>query len=75
MNVLQVLLDPHRRPTVASYERTIVTVRGDEPAYDVLRRLRALQVNLAAVSDPEGRSVGLVTPNDIVDRLVRSALG
>jgi len=71
VNVLDILLDPARRESLASYTRRIVTANENEPAYRVIQRLRAARLGLAAVFDSQRRLIGIVTGEDIIKRLVQ----
>jgi CBS domain containing-hemolysin-like protein len=52
--------------------RRIVTTNEDERAYRIVQRLRAARLSLAAVLDRQGRLRGVVTIEDLVQRLVSS---
>jgi CBS domain containing-hemolysin-like protein len=56
---------------VREYLRRILTVRSDDQAALVLRRLRASPINLAAVVDESGNTVGIVSVEDLVNPLVK----
>jgi CBS domain containing-hemolysin-like protein len=71
VNVFEVLVDRRSASTVRHYLRRILTVRSDEQASIVLRRLRASLSNLAAVVDAEGRPIGIVSAEDLLNPLVR----
>lgn len=71
VNVLDILLDPTRRESLANYTRRIVTASENEPAYRIIRRLRAARLGLAAVIDSQRRLVGIVTGEDAIKRLVQ----
>jgi CBS domain containing-hemolysin-like protein len=65
--------DPSRELTAAGYlRRPPVIVSSDAPAYQLIRRLRTVRSNFAAVVD-DGRPVGIVRARDLVERLVRGA--
>jgi CBS domain containing-hemolysin-like protein len=62
------------RPAISSmreYARRVLTVRANEPAATVLRRLRASPIGLAAVVDEAGRAIGIVSIEDLVNPLVK----
>lgn len=61
-----------RRQSLGSYTRRIVTANEDEPAYRIVRRLRAARLGWAAVIDSQKRLIGVVTAEDIIERLVQS---
>ena len=71
INVLDILLDQHRRESLANYTRRIVTANEDEPAYRIIQRLRAARLGLAAVVDAKRKLVGIITGEDIIKRLVQ----
>ncbi len=74
INVFEPLLDAASgRNRVQPYMRRIVTVGADEPAYQVVGKLRLARLSLAAVVDGEGKTVGVVSSEDIVRRLVTTA--
>jgi len=73
VNFLEVALDHPRRPTVADYQRRIVKVAPNEPAYTVLHKLRAARSTMAAVFDGQSQLLGVVTSEEIIRRLVSSA--
>ena len=57
-----------------SYQRRIVKVNSDEPAYSIVRKLRAARVTMAVVLDPTGKQIGVVTWEDLIRRLVTVAV-
>src|SRR5262249_41225901 len=71
INVLDVLLDKDRPPSVARYVRRMVTVQENEPAARAIRRLRAARLGLAAVVDQQRKLIGVVASEDLIGRLVR----
>jgi putative hemolysin len=71
VNLFEVLVDPDSASTVRDYLRRILTVRSDEQASIVLRRLRASLSSLAAVVDAEGHPTGIVSAEDLLNPLVR----
>ena len=71
VNVLDILLDPTQRESLASYTRRIVTASEEEPAYRIIQRLRAARLGLAAVIDSQERLIGIVTGEDVIKRLVQ----
>lgn len=75
VNVFDVLLDRKECATVGDCARRIVTVAPDEPAYNVMRKLRAARSRLAAVQDAGGAALGLVNLDDLVKRLVSPTAG
>ena len=73
VNVLDLLLDKNPPASLALYTRRIVTATENEPAYRVIRRLRAARLGLAAVVDARRRLLGIATDEDLIKRLVQSA--
>lgn len=73
VNALDLLLSPERSPTLSHQTRRMVTATGDEPAYQVMRRLRAARLGLAGVLDRHHKLTGVVTIEDLVRRLVQSS--
>ncbi|MGB8354572.1 MAG: CBS domain-containing protein, partial [Chthoniobacteraceae bacterium] len=71
VNVFEVLLDrkDDGKP-VGAYARRIVTVAPDEPAYSVIRKLRAARGHLASVRDKNGATIGIVSLEELIKRLV-----
>jgi putative hemolysin len=72
VNVLDILFDQTARQPLARYTRRIVVATENEPAYRVLRRLRAARLRQAAVVDARQRLVGIATDEELIRRLVRS---
>ena len=73
VNVLDILLDKTRSPSLARYTRRIITAADGEPAYRIIRRLRAARLGLAAVVDAQKKLVGIATDEELIKRLVQSA--
>ena len=73
VNVLDMLLDGENAQPVRTQMRHIVTADFREPAYRLIRRLRAARVGLAAVVDRERQLIGIATAEELVKRLVQSA--
>ena len=74
VNVFDIALDRRRDGLVERYQRRIVKVAPDEPAYSVLRKLRAARTTLAAVLEAGAKPVGIVTWEELVKRLVNTAV-
>ena len=55
------------------YTRRLVTVGDREPAYRIIRRLRAARLGLAAVVDGQRKLIGIATDEALIKRLVQSA--
>lgn len=73
VQVFDVALDGRADGPVEPFQRRIVTVAENEPAYSVLRKLRAARITLAVVSGADGRQVGVVVWEDLIRRLVTMA--
>lgn len=73
INVLDILLDPAEPTSLPRYVRRIVTAADNEPAYRIIRRLRAARLGLAAVVDARRKLIGIATGEDLIKRLVQSA--
>jgi len=74
VQTFDVALDGRQRGRVESFQRRIVMVTPKEPAYSIVYKLRAARTTLAAVVDAEGRSLGIVTWEDLIQRLVSTAV-
>lgn len=70
VQVFEVVLDGRTRGLLDAYQRRIVKVAENEPAYSVLRKLRAARITLAVVHDASGRQIGVVAWEDLIRRLV-----
>ena len=70
VNVFEIALDGRRRGIVESYQRRIIKVAPEEAAYDILKTLRAARTTAAAVIDGNGRPLGIVTWESLIERLV-----
>ncbi len=73
VNALDILLDKNGAQSLGPYMRRIVTAQENEPAYRIIQRLRAARLRLAAVTDQKKKLIGIVTSEDLIFRLVRSA--
>ncbi len=73
VNVLDILFEGGASGSLASYTRRIVTAAESEPAYRVIRRLRAARVGLAAVLNPQQKLIGIASDSELIRRLVQSA--
>ena len=49
----------------------VLTVRSNEPAVQAINKFRTYHVGRLPVLDQEGRLAGIVTPGDIIDRVLR----
>jgi putative hemolysin len=73
VNVIDIVLDKSTPTSLAKYMRRIVSAPHTEPAYRVLRRLRAARLGLAAILDANRKLIGIATDEALVQRLVQSA--
>ena len=73
VNLLDMLLEDFDQRPVRTAMRRIVTAEEREPAYRLIRRLRAARIGLAAVVNRKRRLVGIATSEELVRRLVQSA--
>jgi len=71
VNILEALLDRQPNATAYTYLRRIVTASGEEPAYNLIRRLRAARLSLATVIEPGKGTIGIVSAEQIIDRLIK----
>jgi putative hemolysin len=70
VSAFEVLLERRRDVTVGVYQRRIVLVGPNEPAYSVLRKLRAARSTIAAVRGPGSQPLGVLTWGDLIRKLV-----
>ena len=70
VNVIDILVAESQALPLRSYQRRIVIAAEDEPAYRIIRRLRAARLSLAAVIDENHKLAGVVTLEEMVQRLV-----
>jgi putative hemolysin len=73
VSAFEVLLEGRRDVNVGVYQRRVVSVAPDEPAYSVLRKLRAARSTIATVSGPGRQPLGVLTWGDLIRRLVSAA--
>ncbi len=73
VNVFDILFDREPHGPLRRYTRRIVVAGDRDPAYGIIRRLRAARVNLAAVVDAKRKLVGVASAETIIKRLVQSA--
>jgi CBS domain containing-hemolysin-like protein len=73
VDVFEILLEGRRDVEVGAYQRRVVTVSPNEPAYSVLRKLRAARSPVAAVRGPGPHPIGRVTWEDLIRKLVSAA--
>src|SRR5690606_3591628 len=68
-----IAIDGLRRGSIEPFQRRIVRAGDTEPAYSILRRLRAARVSVAVVLNTSGEAVGFVFSEDLIKRLVSTA--
>ncbi|MEI8340027.1 MAG: CNNM domain-containing protein [Verrucomicrobiota bacterium] len=73
-DVYDVLLDRAPGGDVGSYQRRIVTVHPEEPAINVIQKLRASHSGLAVVVERGAGPLGILRQEDLISRLVKSAV-
>lgn len=73
VSIFDILADGRASGLVKTCQRRLVKAGAREPAYNVLRKLRAARSTLAAVLDQSGQPVGIVTWEDLIRRLVDPA--
>jgi CBS domain containing-hemolysin-like protein len=73
VNVYDVLFDRAQSTSLARHTRRIVTATENEPAYRIIRRLRAARLGLAAVVNAHRNLIGIATHEELIKRLVQSA--
>ncbi len=73
VNVLDVLFTPGDAASLVKHTRRIVMALENEPAYRIIRRLRAARLRLAAVVNTDRKLLGIATEEDLIKRLVQSA--
>ena len=71
VSVFDLVVDQPSISAVRDYIRRILTVRSDDQASIVLRRLRASPSSLAAVVDEQGNTIGIVSVEDLLNPLVK----
>jgi putative hemolysin len=73
VSAFEVLLEGRRDVSVGVYQRRVVTVGPREPAYSVLRKLRAGRSTIAIVRGPGNAPLGVLTWGDLIRKLVTIA--
>ena len=73
VNVYEILFERGTPKPLAHYTRRLVTAGDREPAYRIIRRLRAARLGLAAILDGQRRLIGIATDEALIKRLVQSA--
>lgn len=71
--IFEIALAGRRSGRVEELQRRIVRVGADEPAYAVLRKLRAARLSMAVVGERGRQPLGIVTSEDLIRRLVSAA--
>ncbi len=69
VTVFDIALEGRTRGRIESFQRRIVKVGPVEPAYSVLRKLRAARSTLAVVVGTGSKPLGIVTWEDLIKRL------
>jgi len=73
-DVFDILLDRNLGGDVGSHQRRIVTVFPEEPAFNVIQKLRASHTSLALVVPRAAAPIGILRQEDLIGRLVKSAV-
>jgi putative hemolysin len=73
VNVLDILLDQNGNKPLGNYVRRMVTTTEEESAYRIVQQLRAARLGLATVLDHKKKIRGIVTVEDLIQRLVSSS--
>jgi putative hemolysin len=71
VNVFDILVEQKSLSTVRDYLRRTLTVKPDDQAPTVLRRLRAAPSTLGVVVDQQGATLGIVSVEDLLSPLVK----
>jgi magnesium and cobalt exporter, CNNM family len=71
VNVFDLIVERRSGAIARNYLRRMLSVGPDEQASIVLRRLRASPQSLAAVIDPGGQPIGIVSAEDLLSPLVK----
>ncbi len=71
VHLLDLLFDQQAGATVDQSLRRMVRAAREESAFALVRRLRAARLTMAAVVDRDGRPIGVIGNEAIMDRLVR----
>jgi CBS domain containing-hemolysin-like protein len=72
VNVVDLLFEKDKPPSLSRYLRRMVTVQENEAAARAVHRLRAARLGLAAVVDQKRNLIGFVASEDLIARLVRA---
>jgi len=72
-DVFEIALTQRRKGAVGAFQRRVVRVAPPEPAYAVLRKLRAARLSMAVVVEKSKPPVGIVTSEDLIRKLVSAA--
>lgn len=73
VNVFDLLFNGRHPQPLARSMRRIITAGENEPAYRLIRRLRAARLGLAAIVDANKKLIGIATDEELIKRLVQSA--
>ena len=73
VNVFDLLFNGRDPQPLSRYMRRIITAGENEPAYRLIRRLRAARLGLAAIVDANKKLIGIATDEELIKRLVQSA--
>ncbi|HEY5792184.1 MAG TPA: CNNM domain-containing protein [Chthoniobacterales bacterium] len=70
LQIFDLLIDGVKSGRVQSYARRVIAVRPDEPAIEVLIKLRAARLAMAVVTDANGKALGILPAEDLVRKML-----
>jgi len=70
VNVFDIALEGQKHGHVGLFQRRLVKVNANEPAFSALRKLRAARSTMALVIERQGAPLGILTWEDLIARLV-----
>jgi putative hemolysin len=70
VTVIDVLLDPLPRVPVHTHMRRILAFNESQPGFEAVRRMRAARARVAAVTDADGKTIGIVKLDALVRRMI-----
>ncbi len=70
VNVFDIAIEGRQHGRAGLFQRRLVKVNANEPAFSALRKLRAARATMALVIDSQGAPLGIVTWEDLIARLV-----
>lgn len=70
VNVFDIAIEGVKHGRVELYQRRLVRVNANDPAFSALRKLRAARSTMALVIEKQGEPLGILTWEDLIARLV-----